>query len=215
MILLVVLALVGAGAAVGVLAMSQPRAAGPAFPAPEAPQEDGLPVLFEAPAFSLTATDGRRVTRDDLLGKVWIGNFIFTRCQIVCPVTSSKMADLQEQLRADPRWADLRLVSFSVDPEHDTPETLAAFSRRYEPEPGHWLFLTGDSERAVWSMVEDGFKLPVAHDPENTLMPISHSSQFVLVDASGRVRGFYGSMQVDELGRLAADALALAGRASP
>src|SRR4051794_2877278 len=84
-----------------------------------APPDDYGPVG----AFSLTERDGRTVTRDDLLGQAWIASFVFTRCTGPCPQVSATMAQLQHDLAGQP----VRLVTFTVDPEHDDPAEL----RRY------------------------------------------------------------------------------------
>jgi len=156
------------------------------------------PVLFDVPPFALTERSGQTVTRDDLEGNVWIGQFTFTRCAGPCPIITARTASLQDILKQHSRWSDMRLVSFSVDPEHDTPAVL----RRYATTAGatdHWLFLTGEREQ-VWTLIKDGFKLPV-QEQDDPAMPILHSSKRVLVDAQGRIRGYYSA--VDDEGRAA------------
>jgi len=157
------------------------------------------PVLFELPAFSLTERSGQTVTRDDLLGKVWIGQFIFTRCAGPCPIITARTASLQGILEEHSRWRDIRLVSFSVDPEHDTPEVLSRYAQTAGADPRHWLFLTGQREQ-MWSLIREGFKLPV-DEQDDPAMPILHSSKHVLVDARGRTRGYYSA--IDSEGRAA------------
>jgi len=158
-----------------------------------------VPVLFELPAFELTERSGETVTRDDLLGKVWVGQFIFTRCAGPCPMITARTASLQDLLKQHSRWRDMRLVSFSVDPEHDTPEVLRRYADTAGADANQWLFLTG--ERAeMWSLVQDGFKLPVG-EQDDPAMPILHSTRHVLVDAKGRTRGYYSAL--DDEGRAA------------
>jgi protein SCO1/2 len=109
--------------------------------------------------------------------------------------------------------AEVRLVSISVDPEHDRPDVLAAYAGKWQvPKRPEWLFLTGE-KGAVRELVRTGFLLPVEDAPENVAMPILHSNRFVLVDARGRIRGYYDAFEPDALDRLAADLDALRGGA--
>lgn len=155
-----------------------------------------------APDFALTERGGQAVTRADLRGKVWVANFIFTRCGGPCPLLSEKMAGLQKRL-ADP---DLRLVSFSVDPAYDTPEVLKAYAGRYGADPHRWWFLTGETE-PVYAVIRDGFHLAVAPDPSGKEgEQVVHNLSFVLVDRQGRIRGYYGGTDETELEKLRRDA---------
>src|SRR5438105_12473470 len=90
--------------------------------------------------FALTERSERPVTRADLLGKVWVAAFGFTRCTGPCPQVSGTMARLQAELAGQP---DLRLVSFSVDPDHVTPGVLREYAQRFGADPQRWLYLTG------------------------------------------------------------------------
>jgi protein SCO1/2 len=143
------------------------------------------------------------VRAHDLAGSVWIAGFIFTRCPDVCPALTARMADLQKAL-AGP--ATVRLVSFSVDPIHDTPEVLRGYAERAGAK-GDWLFLTGSRDE-VASLLKDGFHVAFADDgpPE---APITHSDRLVLVDRELRIRGYYHGRDADDVARLTRDAAAL------
>lgn len=148
--------------------------------------------LGHVPSFALTDQLGRRTTDTDLLGKVWVANFVFTRCPSVCPLLTAKFAALQKQLGPLP----VRFVSISVDPEYDTPQVLASYAARFEANPERWQFLTGPLKDIEKTVVQ-GFKVhrgdpePSAADP--TLVEIMHGEHFVLVDAQGEIRGYYRS----------------------
>ena len=163
-----------------------------------------LPVLGAVPAFSLTERDGSAITADRLAGRVWIADFVFTRCPDICPVLSARMASLQKTLPAasDP----VRLVSFSVDPAHDTPEALREYGTRFGAG-ADWLFVTGPRD-ALAALLRDGFKVAYADDGPPT-SPITHSDRFVLVDRALRIRGYYHGTDSADLARLARDAAAL------
>jgi len=157
-----------------------------------------LPVLTQLPDFRLVECGGQKLGLADLRGKVWIADFIFTRCPGPCPRMSSRMAVLQSNLRDE----GLRLVSISVDPEFDTQEVLAKYAAQYRDKEGRWFFLTGD-KTAIHDLAKSGFLVGGVDDV--TL----HTTRFVLVDRQGRVRGYYSSSDEDELQKLQNDARAL------
>jgi protein SCO1 len=192
-----------------VLALCAALVAGPACARHQPAAE--LDILGEVPEFTFTDQSGRPVTRADLAGRVVIANFIFTRCPTVCPATSLKMQRLGQRL-ADHRDA-ISLVSFSVDPEHDSPAVLAEFAARYRADPDRWRFLTGPGD-AVRAAVEGGFK--IALEQRGVLSDgspdIVHGVHFVLIDRELRIRDYYDSDDPARLDQLAADASALARR---
>jgi protein SCO1/2 len=110
------------------------------------------------------------------------------------------MARLQSRLPEE-----IRLVSFSVDPEHDTPEVLSEYANRYNADSERWLFLTGTMD-AIEKLSVGGFKLALDPTAGTEAEPITHSSRFVLVDREGRIRGYYGNEDPDALDRLISDA---------
>lgn len=121
-----------------------------------------LSPIGEVPDFTLTNRDGSTVSKADLLGKVWVADFIFTRCVDACPLLSGQMATLQRRFADD---ADLRLVSITLDPVYDTPEVLTAYASNFKADPQRWLFLTGEKD-AIFRLSRDGFRLGV-FDPSN------------------------------------------------
>lgn len=166
------------------------------------------PVLGEVPAFSLTNRDGRTVTREDLAGGPWIADFIFTRCAASCPMMTMRMARLGRELPA----GAARLVSFTVDPAHDTPEALERYAASFKA-PASWLFLTGPEEE-LHRLSRQGFKLAVDPAPPpgtaSPEEPILHSTRLVLVDGRGRIRGYYDAFDEEATKRLRQDVAALA-----
>jgi protein SCO1 len=172
---------------------------------------EALEVLGAVPEFEFRDQTGAPVSASDLAGRVVVANFIFTRCPTVCPATSLKMKRIGERL-AD-HGDRVQLVSFSVDPEHDTPEVLASFAARYGATPARWRFLTGPAGE-VRSAVEGGFKIALERRGE---MPdgtpdIVHGVHFVLIDRELRIRDYYDSDDGARLDQLVKDAAALARR---
>jgi len=167
-------------------------------------QAAALPVLGRVPAFMLVNRDGRTVRLADLAGAPWIADFIFTRCVSSCPLLSARLARLD---RALPSGLGIQLVSFSVDPAHDTPAVLERYARALSASR-RWLFLAGGEEQ-VRRLSRQGFKL--ALEPGAETEAILHSTRFVLVDAKGAIRGTYQALDPEALRRLETDARALAG----
>lgn len=158
-----------------------------------------LPVLGAVENFNLTERSGASFTEADLKNHIWIADFIFTSCGGPCPRMSARMSQLQTALN---HAEEVRLVSFTVDPERDTPEVLSRYANRYEADSDKWVFLTGDKGE-IYDFARASLKLSVREDPENT--HIIHSTKFVLIDKSGQIRGYYDSMDRNALGQLVMD----------
>ena len=101
---------------------------------------EGLGIFGQVPEFSLVERSGEKIGLADLLGKVWIANFIYTNCPDTCPVQSGQIKALQEEFAGE---KDLRLVSITVDPKRDTPKALSEYAGRFGADPQRWIFLTG------------------------------------------------------------------------
>ena len=159
------------------------------------------PVLSQLQEFSLVGMDGKPYGSAELRGQVYIANFFFTSCRSICPAIMKGVARLQDGF-ARRNINGIRLVSISVDPEHDTPEVLTEYAKGMGVDPLRWTLLTGDPA-AVRRLVVDGFKTPVVAPPPGGPGPIdiAHTGKLVLVDGLGRIRGYYGSddMGLDEV----------------
>lgn len=151
-------------------------------------------VFGDVSAFAFTERSGAKIARGDLAGVPWVASCIFTRCSGPCPAVTSTMKKLAERLKGSPA----KLVTFSVDPEYDTPEVLRQYATTAGADPKRWLFLTGPTAE-IDAFVRQSFLSPIER---NTAVPIgqqvSHSTRLVVVDKQGRVRGFYsGESDVD------------------
>lgn len=152
-----------------------------------------LRILGTVPPFVLTDQLGNAFGLDDLRGHAWVASFIFTRCPAACPMVMSNKVRLRNVLRDDANLDTIPLVSFTVDPDHDTAEVLQRYALGMGADPGRWRFLTGTRDQ-IWQLSRDGFKLAVAETPDEGQGPITHSSKLVLVDGGGRVRGYYDGL---------------------
>lgn len=173
------------------------------------PEHKPLPDLGEVTAFSLVDQTGAPFTDEALRGKVTIVSFIFTRCDTICPVISMKMQRIQE--KTFDVGQQIKLVSFSVDPTHDTPERLAEYAKRYNADPERWRFITGPYDK-VHALVEGPFMTSMMRKPDRpTGAPdIAHGGYFLLLDPELHIRGIYDSDLVNQLDALMRDARYLA-----
>lgn len=164
-----------------------------------------IPVYGKVPGFELTDQTGSLLKNEDLQGKVWIAGFFFTRCAGPCPLLTGQMKIIGSKFRGDPGF---RTVSFSVDPETDTPQVLSKYAEKYEADPKLWYFLTGDREQ-IYTLTQSGFRLGVRDIPESEReapeQTVPHSTKLVLVDSSGKIRGYYDSESQGALDRLLLD----------
>jgi protein SCO1/2 len=176
----------------------------------DAAAAQALPQLGTVGPFWLTDQDGRSFSEQSLSGKVWVAAFMFTRCPSICPEMTRRMRYLQEQAQA--RHLPLNFVSFSVDPDNDTPPVLRQFAAQYGADTRSWSFLTGDNS-VIRAAAEQGFKIGV----DGTLregadhMGITHGTHLVLLDGSRSIRGYYQSSEPAKLQQLLQDAAALVG----
>jgi protein SCO1/2 len=148
---------------------------------------DPPPKMYTLPEFQLTSEKNLPYGSEQLKGKVWVASFVFTSCPSVCPALMEKMQDVQHRTRN--AGAAVQLVTFTVDPENDTPEVLHDYARRFKASPYRWTFLTGDY-KVLEDTIVRGFKLAMGKDADN-LFEIFHSERFVLIDGEGRIRGYY------------------------
>jgi protein SCO1 len=160
-----------------------------------------LPHYGALPDFSLQNQHAQTVNARQLRGRVLLVDFIFTSCPDVCPLMTEQLSALRKQL---PEHAPIQLLSFSVDPEHDTPARLAQFAAQHGALRDDWWFLTGPLDE-LKRVVVQGFKQAMEVQPTAAGQPanVLHGTHFVLVDQSGEIRGFYPS---DEEGRRALSA---------
>jgi cytochrome oxidase Cu insertion factor (SCO1/SenC/PrrC family) len=157
--------------------------------AKDAPKTDDI--SYPVADFTLTERSGRKISRDDLKGKVWIASFVFTRCTGPCPSVTSMMARLQSALAYE---KDVRLVTFTVDPERDNPEELCKYADVRQADKERWLFLTGD-EREIHRLLQESFKVGAARNEKaRPGDEFTHSTRLAVVDRDGNVRSYFQGM---------------------
>jgi protein SCO1/2 len=163
-----------------------------------------LPVFGQVPAFQLVDEHGAPYTAGSLQGHTTVVDFIFTRCPSSCPRLTARMGEIQKRLTSD--GSGVRLASFSVDPENDTPAVLAAYAAKAGADPARWAFVTGPVDDIIGVVVR-GFKVSAAKVARGASdYDVTHGDWFVLVDRAGQIRGYYGSEDGQDVGALVGDA---------
>ncbi|MEN9528376.1 MAG: hypothetical protein RI932_249 [Pseudomonadota bacterium] len=157
------------------------------------------PVIAEVPEFTVTNQNGEAFGSRELSGKSYVASFIFTRCKTACPMIFQHLKTLQERIKIS--RLPLTIVSFTVDPDHDTPEKLKTHAATIPSDPAIWTFLTAEKP-VLTKIIEGGFMMAVGEaSMMGGLMDIAHAQKLVLVDARGKIRGFYDATPngVDEV----------------
>ena len=155
-------------------------------------------MLGKIAPFTLTAENGKEFTSQSLAGNAWVADFVFTHCPGPCPRMTEQLRGIEGQVRSLP----VQFVSFTVDPERDHPETLAAYAKQFKADTGRWHFLTGPRE-SLNQIFRYSFK------QGNVDGSMIHSTRFTLVDGQQQIRGFYASDDPDDLKKLVRDIRAL------
>ena len=154
-----------------------------------------LPTLGQIPQFDLVSSTGQPFDSHILDRHIWVANFIYTTCDGPCPMMSHQMRGIQNSTALTP---DVKLVSFTVDPVHDTPDVLARYAQFFKADGTRWYFLTGEMSR-LNDLGLKSFKLNGVNGD------LSHSTRFILVDPHRQIRGFYISSDDDFPKRLLHD----------
>ncbi|PPA70887.1 SCO family protein [Jeotgalibacillus proteolyticus] len=139
---------------------------------PEGPKVSG---------FTFTNQHEEAFGLEQLEGKVWIADFIFTNCETVCPPMTSTMKQVQDELRE--QNLDAEIVSFSVDPTVDTPEILKEYLARFTDDDSNWQLLSGYSQKEIERFALDEFQTLV--NKPNEADQVIHGVNFYVVNPDG------------------------------
>jgi protein SCO1 len=169
------------------------------FPIGCANRVSRLPNYGTVPSFKMTDSEGHDFDSKVLRGKVWIVDFIYTSCPGPCPTMTSQMRKLQEQVSGED---DVRLVSISVDPQHDSARALNDFAHRFGGPTDNWTFLTGSPE-TIHRLAYEVFHVG------DLIGNMDHSTKFVLVDKRGNIRGYCSSLGTEDIAATLKDVAAL------
>lgn len=155
----------------------------------------------EVADFQFINQNHEEVGLDDLKGKWWVADFIFTNCVTICLPMTSNMVKLQEKLAEND--LDVYLISFSVDPDHDTPEVLKEYAQNYEADLSNWSFLTGYDFETIQDISMNSFISGLQKEPDSD--QVQHSSRFFLVNPEGEIIKYYSGIETDTIDEIIKD----------
>lgn len=135
------------------------------------------------PDFSFTNQNGRIITNKDYLGKVYVIEFFFTTCPTICPRMNANLIQIQNSFS---EFNNFGVASFTINPEHDTPEVLKVYADSYGVTNPNWNLMTGNRE-TIYKLANEGFNLYTAKD-ESVAGGFEHSGNFALIDKNGFIR---------------------------
>ncbi len=138
----------------------------------------------KVPEFSFTDQNGKTITNKDYLGKVYVVEFFFTTCPTICPKMNANLIQIQNDFEG--YKDDFGVASFTINPDHDTPEVLKAYAEQYGVTNPNWHLMTGDQD-AIYELANEGFNLYVGQNDE-VEGGFEHSGNFALIDKNGFIR---------------------------
>ncbi len=143
--------------------------------------------------FSFFNQNGKIITQKDYENKIYVADFFFTTCPTICPKMTNNMVWLQNQLK---KYPDVKLLSFSVTPDIDTPEVLKKYALEKGVDDSKWNLVTGDKS-AIYYLARKSY-LAVKTGKPDELYDMVHTENFILVDKNKRIRGFYDGTNLDQ-----------------
>jgi len=159
--------------------------------------QNGDTVFHRIPDFTLTAQTGQTISQQNLEGKIYVANFFFASCQDICKKMSSNLQQVQEAFIKEP---NVKIVSYTVDPERDSVAVLNKYAETYGADPEKWYLLTGPKSQ-IYQLAQEGYKLPAMQAP--SLIPdFIHSEKLLLIDEEKHVRGIYNGTDEEDVERL-------------
>lgn len=145
--------------------------------------------------FNLINQDGQQVTQASLEGKISVVVFFYTNCPTICTLLNKSLDSLTNEYSPS---KIVQFVSITVDPQHDTPQVLKAYSEKYKVPVNKWMFLTGDTS-TIYPLARKGFLVNAVQTGNNDFI---YSDKIILIDSRKRIRGYYGATVSDEFDRL-------------
>lgn len=143
--------------------------------------------------FAFINQNGKIITQKDYENTIYVADFFFTTCPTICPKMTDNMVWLQNQLQKYPK---VKLLSFSVTPDIDTPEVLKKYALKKGVDDSRWNLVTGD-KKDIYYLARKSYLAVKTGKPEE-LFDMVHTENFILVDKNKRIRGFYDGTNLDQ-----------------
>ena len=156
----------------------------------------GDTIYHTIPSFSFLNQEGRTITDKDLQDKIYVANFFFATCPTVCPKMNYNLKGVTEKYRDD---AQVKFLSFTVDPEKDSVAALAAYAQKEAADSSQWWFLTGNKD-SIYALARNGYLVPAAGG--KTAADFFHSQDLMLIDHEKRIRGIYDGLDESDVKKL-------------
>ena len=156
----------------------------------------GDTIYHKIPAFEFTNQEGKLISEKNVEGKIYIANFFFATCKTVCPAMNEQVHRVQEAFKD---VKDIYFLSFTVDPENDSVEALAAYAKNMHADNSKWWFLTGNKD-SIYTLAREGFLVPASMG--SGARDFFHSQDLILIDKEKRMRGLYDGTEITEVDTL-------------
>ncbi len=156
--------------------------------------------ITPVPAFSFTNEQGKIIDQNIVKNKIWVADFFFTRCGSICPKMSNNLQQVQQAFASND---NVKIISFTCDPEHDSPAQLNSYSKMYKANPDQWQFATGDKQ-SLYRFARKGLYI-AATDGDGGPDDFIHSQNLVLIDRKGFIRGYYDGTDLQSVKQLITD----------
>jgi protein SCO1/2 len=137
----------------------------------------------KVPEFDFTNQNNKTITHEDYLGKVYVVEFFFATCPTICPIMNENLLQVQDRFYGNMNFG---IASFTINPEHDTPEVLKEHAEELGVKHPHWNFLTGDKDK-IYELANKGFNI-YAREDKKAEGGFEHSGFFALIDQEGYIR---------------------------
>lgn len=158
--------------------------------------------------YTATTQDGQVFKSESLNGNLYIAEFFFASCPGICPIMNENMTKIQQEFLNDD---NVKIVSFTIDPERDSIKALKAYATKHGAIPGKWTFLRMDEKQKVFDLGRKEFGLTTQEGDAGT-GDFEHSDKFVLVDEFGHVRGYYNGTDSTSMNTLMGDVVLILSR---
>ena len=143
--------------------------------------------------FSFTNQNGKNVTQKEYENSIYVADFFFTTCPTICPKMTNNMVWLQNQLK---KYPNVKLLSFSVTPDIDTPEVLKKYALEKGVDDTRWNLVTG-AKKEIYYLARKSYLAVKTGKPEE-YFDMVHTENFILIDKNKRIRGFYDGTNLDQ-----------------
>lgn len=157
-------------------------------------------IYHRVPEFKYLNQDSIMITSESMKGKVWVADFFFSYCPTICPPMTAQMTRLN--METQDLKDHVQFLSFSIDPDRDTPTRLREYRKLYDIETSNWYFFTGDEE-ATHLLAKSFFN--GAERDEDADGGFGHTDYFAIVDTEGFVRGIYQGTNPEQVDLLQTD----------